>query len=196
MWGKQRRRPPESQATKKLRKCVWKPTTRSGSEWGWCWPCQSPSSGVAGAELERQQWTLQDHCLVPWPLWPCACPLPSPAQWNYTLKNMKPWESTSLPGHWMLVFFFFFFFLKKSFLSKKCSGISLVVQWLRRHAPNAGRLGSIPGMHMYSLLYLKWITNKDLLFSTGNCSMLCGSLDGRGVWGRVDICICMAESLR
>ena len=27
------------------------------------------------------------------------------------------------------------------------------------------------------------------------CSMLCGSLDGRGVWGRVDTCIHMAESL-
>ena len=26
------------------------------------------------------------------------------------------------------------------------------------------------------------------------CSMLCGSLDGRGVWGRMDTCICMAES--
>ena len=25
--------------------------------------------------------------------------------------------------------------------------------------------------------------------------MLCGSLDGRGVWGRTDTCICMAESL-
>ena len=25
--------------------------------------------------------------------------------------------------------------------------------------------------------------------------MLCGSLDGRGVWGRMDRCICMAESL-
>ena len=25
--------------------------------------------------------------------------------------------------------------------------------------------------------------------------MLCGSLDGRGVWGRMDTCICMAESL-
>ena len=25
--------------------------------------------------------------------------------------------------------------------------------------------------------------------------MLCGSLDGRGVWGRVDTCICMVESL-
>ena len=27
------------------------------------------------------------------------------------------------------------------------------------------------------------------------CSMLCGSLDGRGVWGRMHTCICMAESL-
>ena len=26
------------------------------------------------------------------------------------------------------------------------------------------------------------------------CSMLCGSLDGWGVWGRIDTCICMAES--
>ena len=27
------------------------------------------------------------------------------------------------------------------------------------------------------------------------CSMVCGSLDGRGVWGRIDTCKCMAESL-
>ena len=27
------------------------------------------------------------------------------------------------------------------------------------------------------------------------CSMLCGSLDGRGLWGRMDTCICVAESL-
>ena len=27
-------------------------------------------------------------------------------------------------------------------------------------------------------------------------STLCGSLDGSGVWGRIDPCICMAESLR
>ena len=27
------------------------------------------------------------------------------------------------------------------------------------------------------------------------CSMLHGSLDGRGVWGGMDPCICMAESL-
>ena len=27
------------------------------------------------------------------------------------------------------------------------------------------------------------------------CPVLCGSLDGSGVWGRKVICICMAESL-
>ena len=27
------------------------------------------------------------------------------------------------------------------------------------------------------------------------CSMLCGNLDGRGVWGRMGTCVCMAESL-
>ena len=27
------------------------------------------------------------------------------------------------------------------------------------------------------------------------CSMLCGSLDGRGVWGRMDACIYAAESI-
>ena len=27
------------------------------------------------------------------------------------------------------------------------------------------------------------------------CPMLCGSLDGRGVWGRMDTCVCTAESL-
>ena len=26
------------------------------------------------------------------------------------------------------------------------------------------------------------------------CSMLCGSLDGKGVWRTMDTCICMAES--
>ena len=27
------------------------------------------------------------------------------------------------------------------------------------------------------------------------CSNLCGSLDGRGVWGKMDTCVCMSESL-
>ena len=51
------------------------------------------------------------------------------------------------------------------------------------------------GIDIYTLLYLKWITNKDLLYSIGNFSMLCGGLGGRGVWGRMDTCICVAESL-
>ena len=40
----------------------------------------------------------------------------------------------------------------------------------------------------------KMITSKELLYSTGNCSMLCGSLDGRGVWAKMDTCVCLAES--
>ena len=48
---------------------------------------------------------------------------------------------------------------------------------------------------VYALLYSKWITNKDRLYSTWN-SMLCASLDGRGVRGRMDTWICMAEFLR
>ena len=27
------------------------------------------------------------------------------------------------------------------------------------------------------------------------CSMLCGAMDGRGVWGRMETYICLAESL-
>ena len=63
----------------------------------------------------------------------------------------------------------------------------------------AGRKDGVPegivkefGMDMYTLLYLKWITNKGLLYSTCNCSVLCGSLDGRTVWGRMDSCICIS----
>ena len=50
------------------------------------------------------------------------------------------------------------------------------------------------GIDMYTLLYFKWITNKDLLYSTED-SMLHDSLDGRGVWERIDTCICIAQSL-
>ena len=49
-------------------------------------------------------------------------------------------------------------------------------------------------MGMYTLLYLKWITNKDLFCSTWNSAPYYVSLDGSGVWGRMDTCICMAES--
>jgi len=46
-------------------------------------------------------------------------------------------------------------------------------------------------MNMYALLYLKWVTIKDHCIEL--CSMSCGSLDGRGVWGRMDTCISFAE---
>ena len=42
------------------------------------------------------------------------------------------------------------------------------------------------GMNMYPLLYLKWITNKDLLYSTGNSPQcyMAGWMGGefRGEW--------------
>ena len=42
-------------------------------------------------------------------------------------------------------------------------------------------------MDMYTLLYLQSITNKDLQVPNRElCSMLCGNLDGKGVWGRMD----------
>lgn len=40
---------------------------------------------------------------------------------------------------------------------------------------------------MYTLLSIKWITIKVLLHMYMElCLMLCGTLDGRGVWGRLD----------
>jgi len=52
------------------------------------------------------------------------------------------------------------------------------------------------GMAMCTLLCSERVTKKDLLCSTWNSAQLCGSLDGREVWGRLDAGICMAESLR
>ena len=49
-------------------------------------------------------------------------------------------------------------------------------------------------MDMYTWLYLKWVTSEDLL-RRELCSVLWGSLDGRGVWGRVDTCVCIWLSL-
>ena len=51
------------------------------------------------------------------------------------------------------------------------------------------------GMDRYTLLYLKLITNKDLLYSTGDSAQCHISLEGRGVWGKMDTCVCTAESL-
>ena len=51
------------------------------------------------------------------------------------------------------------------------------------------------GKDMHTLLYLKWITDKDLLYGIGSSAQLCGSLDGRGVWGSMDTWVCLAEVL-
>ena len=53
------------------------------------------------------------------------------------------------------------------------------------------------GMDMYTLLYFKWVTNKDLPYSTGN-SVRCYTAawtggDFGGGW--IHACICVAESL-
>ena len=53
------------------------------------------------------------------------------------------------------------------------------------------------GKVTYTLLYLKWITNKNLLYSTQNsaqCYVLAW-MGLRGVWGRTDIGTWTAESL-
>ena len=50
---------------------------------------------------------------------------------------------------------------------------------------------------MSTLLYLKWITNKDLLYSTWNSvQRYVAAWMGGEFAGRMDACICMAESLR
>ena len=56
------------------------------------------------------------------------------------------------------------------------------------------------GKVMYTLLNLKWITNKDLLYSPWNSAQCyvpawMGVCGGGGGWGRMDPCTCMAESL-
>ena len=60
----------------------------------------------------------------------------------------------------------------------------------------AERKGSL-GMDMYTLLYLKWINHKDLLYSTGNSAhrYVSNWIGAGAVVGRMDTCICMAESL-
>ena len=52
------------------------------------------------------------------------------------------------------------------------------------------------GIGMYTLLHLKWITNRDLLYSTGNSAQYyVTTYMGKIIWNRIDICICITESL-
>ena len=52
------------------------------------------------------------------------------------------------------------------------------------------------GINIYTLLYIKQITNENLLYSTRELySMLCGDLNGKEIQKRGDICILIADSL-
>ena len=53
------------------------------------------------------------------------------------------------------------------------------------------------GREVYKLLYLKWITNKDLLYSTRNSGQCCAAVWMGGEFGGewIHVCICMFESL-
>ena len=52
------------------------------------------------------------------------------------------------------------------------------------------------GMVMYTLLYLKWITHKDLLYSTWNSAQCYVPPEGSRVWGENETCICVVKYLR
>ena len=52
------------------------------------------------------------------------------------------------------------------------------------------------GIDMYTMLYIKWITNKDLLYSTGKSAQCyVAAWMGGEFGGRMYTCICTAESL-
>ena len=51
------------------------------------------------------------------------------------------------------------------------------------------------GMDMYTLLYLKWITTKDLLYSPCNSAQCYVAAWMGGNLGKIDACICIAQLL-
>ena len=67
--------------------------------------------------------------------------------------------------------------------------------WLQGGEGDQGKIVREFGTDMYTLLHLKWITNKNLLYSTWNSAQCYMPAMMREFWGRTDACICMAESL-
>ena len=57
-------------------------------------------------------------------------------------------------------------------------GQKCINQWLQMKYEKSKLTNIWLNFDMYTL-YLKWITNKVLLYNTESCSMLCGSLDRR-----------------
>ena len=65
------------------------------------------------------------------------------------------------------------------------------------HIIQSARIWSIRSHHyMYILLFLKQITNEDLLYSAENlCSIVCNGLNGKIIWKIIDTSVCITESL-
>ena len=55
-------------------------------------------------------------------------------------------------------------------------------------------VSSLDKLHIQSVLHICGFHIRKIQ-PTVNQKYLCGSLDGKGVWGKMDICICMSESL-
>ena len=59
-----------------------------------------------------------------------------------------------------------------------------------------GGINSEFGINIYTLLYVKQITNKDLLYSTGNCTQyFVITYKGKKSEKKIDIYVCITESL-
>ena len=80
--------------------------------------------------------------------------------------------------------------------SRSVMSDSLLSQGLSKEVRRVGK-GVVRelGVDMYTLLYLKWIINKDLPHSTGNSAQLCNHLIGIKIKKRIDTCMCITESL-
>lgn len=75
-------------------------------------------------------------------------------------------------------------------IKKKKIGMDLENKFMtagRGQGREEGYLESLGWLYLNTLLYLKWIASKDLLYSTGPCDV--AACMGWG-WGRVDTCMC------
>ena len=63
------------------------------------------------------------------------------------------------------------------------------------HGCQGEEIAKDSGKVMYTLLHLKWITNKTLLYSTWNSAQCYVPARMGEFEGRTDACVCMAESL-
>ena len=60
---------------------------------------------------------------------------------------------------------------------------------------NAGDSWGVWDGHVHTAIFKMGIQQEATVEHRELCSMLCGSLDGRGVWGSVDTRVCVAELL-